>query len=267
MPVNQQCILHVVPTGTARAGEIPAGRYAVYFSDGGSGGAGGSQRFNGGGGGGASAVQSRAALRLTPGDYKLTLGEGGPGGVACRDMLGGGPGYPGSPTSLMSLSSGQVIAGAIGADNYKRPTRAQLEKMVGNKDGHGGTGPGMAPGGNGGFNTPAQAFGASEGAANPAPWVASQPGDNGIGEVPRVAVGIGAGGGGGAGLGNGGTGSGSNIPAPTQTADVLAQMGGLGAGGGGGQGQEAFCTAGGAGGPGYMAFRRVEAGEALNASR
>ncbi|MDB5806236.1 MAG: hypothetical protein JWN73_3558 [Betaproteobacteria bacterium] len=255
MPVNQQCILHVV-RGAAQPGEITAGRYTAYFSGGGDGGAGGSQRFNGGGGGGASAVQNRMAVNLSPGDYKLTLGNGGPGGVACKDVLGGGPGYPGSPTSLVALSNGLVIAGTPGADSWKRPSRSQLEKMVGNKDGHGGSGPGKAPGGNGGFNTPARAFGATDGAPNPAPWVAGAPGDNGTGVLPVVASGIGAGGGGGAGLGNGGDGAGLNEPTPTQTRDFLPEMGGLGAGGGGGQGRETFCTAGAAGGPGYFALRR-----------
>ncbi|HEY4370342.1 MAG TPA: hypothetical protein VGN52_00240 [Burkholderiales bacterium] len=255
MQVNQQCILHVV-RGAARAGEISAGTYTAYFSSGGDGGAGGSRRFNGGGGGGASAVQSRQVIELSPGDYKLTLGMGGPGGVACRDVLGGGPGYPGSPTSLVALSNGAIVAGAPGADRWQRPSRAQLEKMVGNKDGHGGSGPGKAPGGNGGVNTPARAFGATDGAASPAPWVASQPGDNGTGAMPVVASGIGAGGGGGAGLGNGGGGAGLNEPSPTQTQTDIAEMGGLGAGGGGGLGQESSCTAGAQGGPGYMAFRR-----------
>ena len=257
MPVNQQCILHVVPAGAAAApGEMPAGRYTVYYSGGGDGGAGGSARFNGGGGGGASAVQDLTTVNLAPGNYKLTLGFGGPGGVACHEVLGGGPGYPGAPTGLVALNNGSVVAGASGADSWKRPSRSQLEKMVGNKDGHGGTGPGKAPGGNGGFNTPARAFGASEGGANPAPWVAGTPGDNGTGVMPVVATGIGAGGGGGAGLGNGGEGGGLAAPKRAQTIEVLPEVGGLGAGGGGGEGRETFCTAGAAGGPGYMAFRR-----------
>jgi hypothetical protein len=171
-------------------------------------------------------------------------------------VLGGGPGYPGAPTGLVALNNGSVVAGASGADSWKRPSRSQLEKMVGNKDGHGGTGPGKAPGGNGGFNTPARAFGASEGGTNPAPWVAGTPGDNGTGVLPVVATGIGAGGGGGAGLGNGGEGGGLAAPKRAQTIEVLPEVGGLGAGGGGGEGRETFCTAGAAGGPGYMAFRR-----------
>lgn len=256
IPVNQQCVLHVTGAANPRAGEIAAGTYTVYYSGGGDGGAGGSARSNGGGGGGASAVQERDVVRLAPGDYVLTLGMGGPGGVACKGALGGGPGYPGAPTNLVALSSGAVVAGDEGAARYQRPSRRELEKMLGNKDGHGGSGPGKAPGGNGGFNTPARAFGATEGSPNPAPWVASVPGDNGSGEIPRVAEGVSAGGGGGAGLGNGGAGAGLNTSAPTRPVNYIPEMGGLGAGGGGGRGDESSCTAGAQGGPGYMAFRR-----------
>jgi hypothetical protein len=264
-PVNQQCILTVAPRGQAQGSQLAAGRYTVYYSNGGDGGAGGTLRYNGGGGGGAGALQQRTVVDLTPGTYKLTIGMGGPGGVACNDPLPGGPGYPGSPTGLISLANGAVVAGTPGADSWKRPTRRELESMRGNLDGHGGRGPGKAAGGNGGFNAAGRAYGATEGAQSAAAWVDSKPGDNGIGQSPQRFSGIGAGGGGGAGLGDGGTGGDSGPDGPRRAPDLLAVSGGLGAGGGGGQGDAAGCTAGAPGGPGYMAFRPADSGAAVSA--
>jgi hypothetical protein len=264
-PVNQQCILTVAPRGRAQGGELAAGRYTVYYSNGGDGGAGGTQRYNGGGGGGAGAVQQRTIVDLAPGTYKLTLGLGGPGGVACNDPLPGGPGYPGSPTGLISLANGVAVAGTPGADSWKRPTRRELERMRGNLDGHGGSGPGKAAGGNGGVNTAGRAYGASDGAQSAAAWVDSRPGDNGTGQSPQRFSGIGAGGGGGAGLGNGGDGGDSGPEAKARAPELLAVSGGLGAGGGGGQGDTAGCTAGAPGGAGYMAFRPVDGGTTVSA--
>jgi len=264
-PVNQQCLLTVGPRASADRPALAAGRYTLYYSDGGDGGAGGTARYNGGGGGGAGAMQKRVIVDLAPGTYKMTLGAGGPGGVACNDPMPGGPGYPGSPTSLSALSTGAIVAGTPGAEQWKRPTRRELEKMRGNLDGHGGSGPGKAAGGNGGFNTPARAYGATDGAQSAAAWVDSKAGGNGTGEAPARFSGIGAGGGGGAGLGNGGDGGDTASPVAGRAPDQLADIGGLGAGGGGGQGDVNSCTAGAPGGPGYIAFRAVGSGTNVGA--
>ncbi len=162
--VNQQCLLTVGP----RAGAAPAltpGSYRVYLANGGGGGAGGTmQPFHrggggGGGGGGASAAETQATLNLTDGVYKLTIGAGGPGGNACvmsrtnageREGFGGGPGWLGSPSSMVRVATGALVVGTPAADRYIRPTRSQNERMAGEMDGHGGSGPGQASGGHGG---------------------------------------------------------------------------------------------------------------------
>ena len=157
-PVNQQCLLTVGPRGgAAPASGLRAGSYVVHLSGGGGGGAGGTwqgERGGGGaGGGGAGAREIRTTVNLTEGVYKLTIGAGGPGGNACvlaPFYIGGGPGWPGSPSSMVRVATGELIAGMSGADAYRRPSRAQLDRMAGPMDGHGGSGPGQASGGRGG---------------------------------------------------------------------------------------------------------------------
>ena len=151
-PVNQQCAVSVGPNARLRAG-----RYTIHVSNGGGGGAGGTWQgeggMGGGGGGGAGAREILTTVNLTEGVYKLTIGAGGPGGMACvlaPFYIGGGPGWPGSPSSIVRIANGELIAGIAGADAYRRPSRAQLDRMAGPVDGHGGSGPGQTSGGRGG---------------------------------------------------------------------------------------------------------------------
>ena len=161
--VNQQCLLTVGPRGSAAsASQLAAGRYRVYLANGGGGGAGGTLEVvpggatgatggGGGGGGGAGAKETLATVNLTAGVYKLTIGAGGPGGTACMPGagFGGGPGWVGSPSNMIRVATGEVIAGTPGADAYVRPSRAQNERMTGKMDAHGGSGVGQASGGQG----------------------------------------------------------------------------------------------------------------------
>src|SRR6185503_12041722 len=64
--------------------------------------------------------------------------------------IGGSPGWPGSPSSMVRIANGELVAGVFGADAYRRPSRAQVERMAGPMDGHGGSGPGQTSGGRGG---------------------------------------------------------------------------------------------------------------------
>jgi hypothetical protein len=268
-PVNQQCLLTVGPRrGAASASRLAAGSYTVYLADGGGGGAGGTaQGVAGGGGGGAGAKDVLASVDLTEGAYRLTIGAGGPGGNACiitwpdssgpGDLYGpggsgGGPGWLGSPSSMVRAATGELVLGTPGAERYARPTRAQNERMAGKIDGHGGSGPGQAGGGDGGLAESRYKAKAD-----------SEPGDSklaarraGIGGAPGFVPmndrDSGGGGGGGAtNFGNGGGGGGEiaghKIFAPAR--------GSLGSGGGGGEGNAFGCGAGAWGGHGYIALR------------
>jgi hypothetical protein len=151
-PVNQQCIVSVGPGSRLRAG-----RYTIHVSNGGGGGAGGTWQGEGGkgggGGGGAGAREILTTVNLTEGAYKLTIGAAGPGGNACvlaPFYIGGSPGWPGSPSNVVRVATGDVVAGIPGAESYARPSRAQLDRLAGPRDGHGGGGPGQTSGGRGG---------------------------------------------------------------------------------------------------------------------
>lgn len=260
-PVNQQCLLTVSPRGSAAsASRLTAGGYRIYLSSGGGGGAGGSlQAFHGGaggggGGGGAGALETQATVNLTEGAYKLTLGAGGPGGMVCvpRAGIGGGPGWLGSPSSMVRVATGEVVAGAPGADTYARPSRSQQDKMAGKTDAHGGTGPGQASGGHG--SRPETRDTAEDQAVAGVSKLAS--GRSGIGGAPGTdAVDerrSGTGGGGGAtSIGQGGAGGGETLAHK----DIPPLRGSLGSGGGGGEGSSSQCDPGARGGHGYIALR------------
>jgi hypothetical protein len=64
--------------------------------------------------------------------------------------MSGGPGWPGSPSNIVRIPTGEVIAGTPGADSYARPSRARHDQSAGLMDGHGGSGPGQTSGGHGG---------------------------------------------------------------------------------------------------------------------
>ncbi len=263
---NQQCLLTVGDGSTpASPSRLAAGNYAVTLANGGGGGAGGTaQGFagqgekGGGGGGGAGAREIQAVVRLTPGVYKLTLGAGGPGGNACMPApfaFGGGPGWAGSPSSIVRVATGEVLLGAPGADSYVRPTRRENEKAAGpNRDGHGGSGPGQTSGGDGGHMK-------SEGI----PKIIAEEGDSKTTARGTTSAGgaagftagdvknTGGGGGGGAtSKGEGGDGGGA-----TARVDIPPERGALGSGGGGGEGNSNSCDAGAPGGNGYIALRRI----------
>jgi hypothetical protein len=239
---NQQCLLTVWPSGEfTSASRLTEGSYVVQLANGGGGGAGGTlqpaQGGGGGGGGGAGAMETETTVVLTEGQYKLTLGAGGPGGNAClrRDNVGGGPGWAGSPTSMVRVATGEVVVGPAGADTYARPTRAQNERLAGNKrDGHGGSGPGQSSG------DAAEAKPPLKGA--PA-FVAGNP----------IRPG-GGGDGGDTSRGEGGEGGGGGLKVE---ANAAVERGSLGSGGGGGMGTPFVCEAGGTGGNGFIAVRRI----------
>ena len=255
---NQQCLLTVGPRG--RAGSelsLSAGRYLVNLSDGGAGGT--LQDVNGGGGGGgAGARELQREVLLTEGVYKLTIGAGGPGGNPCiptpNMVFSGGPGWLGSPSSLVNVATGEVLIGTPGADTYVRPKKRDNEKRAGNPDGHGGSGPGKASGGDGGrvditgIHTLPPEPGDSK-AGNPG-------GDPGATAADRkhLADGRGSGGGGGASTkSEGGDGGGEVQRHWIQR----PERGALGSGGGGGEGTMFVCGAGAPGGHGFMALRHA----------
>ncbi|WP_310452094.1 hypothetical protein [Sulfuritalea sp.] len=259
--VNQQCLLIVHASDeAASASQLVAGRYTAYLANGGGGGAGGTlQSFagsGGGGGGGAGAMETQAPLVLSPGAYKLTLGAGGPGGTACMPRAGfsGGPGWVGSPSNMIRVATGEVVAGVPGADSYVRLKRRQNEKMAGKMDGHGGSGVGQTEGGH-----------AAVAATATTARVPAEPGGaklasgytGAAGAAGSVSAGdklSGAGGGGGAtAVGSGGGGGGES---PGQT-EHPPQRGTLGGGGGGGEGTSSECDPGARGGHGYIALRRI----------
>jgi hypothetical protein len=266
--VNQQCLLTIRPNGdVASASQLTAGSYRVYLANGGGGGAGGTVKVagggalaesggGGGGGGGAGAKEEQASAYLTEGTYKLTIGAGGPGGMACMPDAGisGGTGWSGSPSSMTRVATGELIIGTGGADTYARPGRAQNERSAGKLDGHGGSGPGQASGGDG-------AAAATSTTTN----VAAAPGASTLasgrtgtaGAAGLVAAGdnnSGAGGGGGATRAGAGGGGGGESPGQVENAP---QRGTLGGGGGGGEGSRTECDPGARGGHGYIAMRRI----------
>lgn len=259
--VNQQCLLTVQSRGeAASASRLMAGNYTVYLANGGGGGAGGTlQGFSGGGGGGgggAGAMETQTSVNLAPGIYKLTLGAGGPGGTACmpRAGFGGGPGWVGSPSNMIRVATGELIAGVAGADSYVRLTRGQNEKSAGKMDGHGGSGVGQTDGGD--AAKAATATSASVPAqAGETTLASGRTGDSGsAGNVSAGDKLSGAGGGGGAtAVGSGGDGGGES---PRQ-AENPPQRGTLGGGGGGGEGTSSECDPGARGGHGYVALRKM----------
>lgn len=155
--LNQQCVLSVGPHGE-QGSRLAAGRYAISLANGGGGGAGGTPQRGpgqggGAGGGGAGARETQVTVDLAEGMYRLTIGAGGPGGTACvfaPYYMSGGPGWAGSPSSIVHIGTGNVVAGTPGADTYARPSRARHELSAGKMDGHGGSGPGQTSGGRGG---------------------------------------------------------------------------------------------------------------------
>lgn len=257
---NEQCLLTVLPRGApASASQLSAGTYTVYLANGGGGGAGGTLqafgRGGGGGGGGAGAFESQTRVELTEGVYKLTMGAGGPGGMSCtlgRSGSSGGVGWAGSPSSMVRISTGEVVAGPVGADSYARPTRAQNDRMGGKvRDGHGGSGPGQTSGGQG-ASTGTSGVDKLATAGQDKPGMTSSGGDAGI--VSRVDTRAGVGGGGGAtSRADGGDGGGEGAG----RRDIKPERGSLGSGGGGGEGNASGCDAGGVGGNGFIALRRI----------
>jgi len=262
--VSQQCLLTVLPRGSSSSGQrLPAANYLVSVSNGGGGGAGGTlqsgskfpgqDNSGGGGGGGAGAMETRASVNLTEGNYRLTIGAGGPGGAACSGPpsdFPGGPGWVGSPTNIVRISTGEVILGARGAETYTRLSRSQHERTSGKPDGSGGYGPGQTSGGDG----------ATYNSAGNLAHAATAGTDKGrvdggdVGKVlPKDQL-AGPGGGGGASrLAVGGTGGG-DLP---KHLDLPPVRGTLGSGGGGGAGDAYGCAAGANGGHGFVAFVRI----------
>lgn len=256
---NQQCLLTVYPRGPASATRITAGRYLINLSDGGDGGAGGTLQDvrggGGGGGGGAGARELQRVVDLAEGVYRLTIGAGGPGGNPCiptpNMVFSGGPGWLGSPSSLVRTATGEVLIGTPGADAYVRPKKSENEKRAGNPDGHGGSGPGKTRGGDGGR---IDVTGFRADTPNPGqPKAGNLGGDAGVGAGDRRQVG--AGGGGGASTkSEGGDGGGEIARHWVQP----PERGALGSGGGGGEGSLFVCGAGAAGGHGFMALRQAD---------
>ena len=277
--VNQQCVLTVGPRGGATTpSRLSAGSYMVSLANGGGGGAGGTQQRGsrgGAGGGGAGAREVVTRVDLAEGSYRLTIGAGGPGGLACvfaPYYMGGGPGWLGSPSNIVRIATGAVMAGTPGADSYARPSRAQHDRSAGLRDGHGGSGPGQTSGGHGGTSnsvtggvvlaesgqdsrtTGAVGMGGSRG-ENAGRWLAGGGGtvDTGVGGIPggnedRTSAG---GGGGATSRGDGGGGGGEKPGQPNR----LPERGTLGSGGGGGEGSSSECDAGARGGHGFIALR------------
>ncbi len=68
-------------------------------------------------------------MNLTPGVYRLTIGTGGRGGIACPaargepnlEALPGGRGEDGNPTGIADAYSGKTIAGFPDAQNWAGP--------------------------------------------------------------------------------------------------------------------------------------------------
>ncbi len=256
---NQQCLLTVSGPGQpASPTNVPAGRYLINLSDGGDGGAGGTlldkNGGGGGGGGGASARELQRIVNLTEGTYKLTIGAGGPGGNPCiptpNAVFSGGPGWLGSPSSLMRIATGEVLIGTPGADRYARPSKRENEKGAGNPDGHGGSGPGKASGGRGGHTDVTDVVVVSALGGNSRSGNAG--GDPGVsfGDPRKLSSG---GGGGASTKAEGGDGGGEL----RRHWLMPPEKGSLGSGGGGGEGTLFACGAGASGGNGYIALRAL----------
>ena len=264
--VNQQCLLTVgARGGGSSASQLTAGRYRVYLANGGGGGAGGTMQVvpggatgatggGGGGGGGAGAMETQATVDLAEGVYKLTLGAGGPGGTAClpRAGFGGGVGWVGSPSNMILVSTGGVIAGPPGADTYVRPSRAQNERLAGKLDGHGGSGVGQTTGGHGALakTSTKEKEAAQSGSSGVRSGGSSHAGTAGHVAANDTHSGAG-GGGGGTAVGAGGGGGGES---PGQI-ENRPERGSLGGGGGGGEGSLTECDPGARGGHGYIGLR------------
>lgn len=206
--VNQQCYFTVHPSGAAAgqpgqyaAPNLVAGSYIIDLVGGGGGGGGSSANDSGGGGGGAGAAPSRTVQYLAPGIYKMTIGTGGYGGAA-----NGGRTGDGNPSSLINVTTGQLIAGFPGADTWTQSSEAS-------GSGRGGVAAaGGSSGGNGGDSGSRSEEAAQAGGASQTPGYAGVPGQAG-GETGRsvqkdgqAVVQANAGGGGGASVGSGGTG-------------------------------------------------------------
>lgn len=249
--VNQRCLLTVGPPGDAvSTSRLTAGRYMITLANGGGGGAGGGTI--GGGGGGAGAKEAQATVILTEGVHKLTIGAGGPGGSGCATFqshtFGGGPGWPGSPSSIVRVATGEVILGTPGADAYVRPSRGENERLSGKQDGHGGFGPGQATGGAGGHDATAGSA-KTEAGAGASKLATGRSGVGGeAGAAPTKMSDSGGGGGGATGQAAGG-GGGGETPLAVNLASV---RGSLGSGGGGG----GDCDPGAQGGHGFIVLRR-----------
>ncbi len=253
--VNQQCRLIVSSGGgVATDSRIPAGKYRAYLSNGGGGGGGGTLQNStggGGGGGGAGAKDTELAVDLTAGEYRLTIGIGGAGGAGCGAGFGGGPGWTGSPSSVVRMASGEVVVGVPGAETYVRPSRAQNERNSGKQDGHGGSGPGQTSGGQGGSDSVNKAeVIATSGNSRLASGQMAVGGAAGKDPLDRNIAGEG-GGGGASRQGAGGVGGGETVAGQ----EAPPARGLLGSGGGGGGGTASDCSAGSRGGHGYIAFR------------
>ncbi len=255
--VNQQCALQVGPRGGAASRGLAAGRYTVTIANGGAGGTMQAPRGGGGaGGGGAGARETQTTVQLAEGVYRLTMGAGGPGGNACVFApyhIGGGPGWLGSPSSIVRIANGAVVAGTPGADSYARPSRAQHDQSAGRMDGHGGSGPGQTSGGHGGDADSALGGAILAEAGQSRQSAGNFLGQGGIpgGNEDRTT----AGGGGGATSRADGGGGGGESPGH---ANRPAQRGTLGSGGGGGEGSRFECDAGARGGHGYIALRPIQ---------
>ena len=267
-PVNQQCLLTVGPRGGESSPQrLAAGRYRTYLSNGGGGGAGGTLQTvrsadtgggGGGGGGGAGAMEMQSTVTLAEGVYKLTIGAGGPGGSVCQPSVGfsGGPGWLGSPSNMIRVDTGEVVIGAVGADSYVRPSRADHDRKSGARDGHGGSGYGQASGGHGetaaagGTAHVDATAGASSGASR-----GTMPGGGATGTMPVAdKTPSGSGGGGGASAVAAGGDGGRESPRQVEN---RPERGLLGSGGGGGEGNLRKCEPGARGGHGYIAFRQI----------
>jgi hypothetical protein len=251
--VNQQCALTVGP-----GSRLAAGSYVVYLANGGGGGAGGTvqapNRGGGAGGGGAGAKETQATVRLTEGVYRLTLGAGGLGGNACVSAppfhLSGGPGWIGSPSSIVRIATGELVIGVPGADRYARPSRAQHDLSAGPMDGHGGSGPGQTSGGRGGAAHPMTGERLAQAGQDRRTTGAVGMGGTPGGNEDRSSAG---GGGGGTSMADGGGGGGES----PGHANRAPQPGSLGSGGGGGEGGRFECDPGARGGNGFIALRPI----------
>ena len=261
-PVNQKCLLWVGSSADAAStNRLRAGTYHIVIANGGGGGAGGSRQSvrspgGGGGGGGAGSRETDATINLAAGAYKLTLGGGGPGGTACKPGLhGGGPGWLGSPSSMIEVASGTLLIGTVGADTYARPSRSQNDRMTRPSDGRGGFGPGQTSGGQGAISarppSHVQVAGAA-GESRGGPQSVSAGGTGGTVSAKDQFTG-GGGGGGATTRAHGGDAGGES----RGQMERPPERGSLGSGGGGGEGSLSECDPGARGGHGFIELRPI----------